>query len=144
VPTGSWSTWLKATINVTLKSGSNAVRVTANTSSGGPNLDKLEISTLLTLVSKSVEMPPVSINEEKVYQEFAVYPNPTSGIVNIISERKEPSIVNVYNNQGINIYRTKFGNKNKQIDLGAFMPGNYYLRFEPDEKKVTHKIVLVK
>ena len=40
-PTGSWSNWSTATISVPLTSGNNTIRVTAITSSGGPNLDRL-------------------------------------------------------------------------------------------------------
>ncbi|MCU0690077.1 MAG: DUF6055 domain-containing protein [Polyangiaceae bacterium] len=41
--TGAWSTWATTSIDVTLKQGNNRVRVTANTSAGGPNLDKMEL-----------------------------------------------------------------------------------------------------
>ena len=44
-PTGSWDTWKKATLTVNLgiTAGNKALRVTAATVKGGPNLDKLEI-----------------------------------------------------------------------------------------------------
>ncbi len=41
---GGWSTWKTTSINATLRSGNNTVRVMANTSSGGANLDKLTVS----------------------------------------------------------------------------------------------------
>ena len=40
----SWDTWKTVTMDVPLKIGSNSVRVTANTSNGGPNLDKVVVS----------------------------------------------------------------------------------------------------
>jgi len=43
-PTGAWDTWKTATIKATLRGGSNSVRIQANTSSGGPNLDRLTTS----------------------------------------------------------------------------------------------------
>src|SRR5204862_451481 len=42
-PTGSWDTWATATTTATLAAGSNTVRLTATTASGGPNLDYLEV-----------------------------------------------------------------------------------------------------
>lgn len=43
--TGSWTTWVEQTIDVPLSAGSNnVIRVTANTTSGGPNLDKMDVS----------------------------------------------------------------------------------------------------
>jgi alpha-galactosidase len=41
--TGAWTTWSVTSIKVTLKQGRNKIRVTANTSSGGPNLDKMDL-----------------------------------------------------------------------------------------------------
>lgn len=43
--TGSWATWGSTTaFPVSLNAGNNTIRVLANTSSGGPNLDKMDLS----------------------------------------------------------------------------------------------------
>ncbi len=42
--TGSHTTWKTAFITKALKAGSNTIRVLANTTNGGPNLDKMEVS----------------------------------------------------------------------------------------------------
>ena len=42
--TGAWSTWQNATATASLSQGTNTVRVTATTSNGGPNLDRLSVS----------------------------------------------------------------------------------------------------
>jgi len=42
--TGSWTTWNTATLTVALNAGNNTIRVLASSSSGGPNLDKVELS----------------------------------------------------------------------------------------------------
>lgn len=41
--TGAWTSWATVSIDATLKAGHNTVRVSANTDSGGPNLDKMEL-----------------------------------------------------------------------------------------------------
>jgi hypothetical protein len=41
--TGSWETWSTKTIDVDLNSGMNTIRITADSSSGGPNIDKIEV-----------------------------------------------------------------------------------------------------
>ncbi|MCU0661384.1 MAG: carbohydrate-binding protein [Myxococcota bacterium] len=41
--TSAWTTWGTVSIIQPLKAGNNVIRVLANTSSGGPNLDKLEL-----------------------------------------------------------------------------------------------------
>ncbi|WP_447003231.1 cellulase family glycosylhydrolase [Saccharothrix isguenensis] len=43
--TGAWSTWGTATATVSLAAGTNRVRATATTSTGGPNLDRLTVDT---------------------------------------------------------------------------------------------------
>ncbi|MFC5051616.1 carbohydrate-binding protein [Rubritalea spongiae] len=40
--TGSWSTWATDSIPIILESGNNTVRITASTSAGGPNIDKIQ------------------------------------------------------------------------------------------------------
>jgi hypothetical protein len=41
--TGSWDTWAVATVPISLGSGTQTIRLTATTSNGGPNLDKLTL-----------------------------------------------------------------------------------------------------
>lgn len=44
-PSGAWTTWIGTTAVVTLNaSGNNTLLLTANTSNGGPNLDRIEIT----------------------------------------------------------------------------------------------------
>ncbi len=42
-PTGAWTTWQTATITAPLSPGTNTVRATATSASGGPNVDYLEV-----------------------------------------------------------------------------------------------------
>ncbi|WP_431900319.1 glycosyl hydrolase family 28 protein [Nonomuraea sp. bgisy101] len=42
--TGAWSTWVTASLPVTLNAGSNAIRITATTANGNPNLDYIEVA----------------------------------------------------------------------------------------------------
>ena len=41
--TGAWTTWGTNSIKVALRQGKNKIRVAANTGSGGPNLDKMDL-----------------------------------------------------------------------------------------------------
>ncbi|MCU0693171.1 MAG: M66 family metalloprotease [Polyangiaceae bacterium] len=42
--TGAWASWSNNSIDVNLKQGNNKIRVMANTGSGGPNLDKMDLT----------------------------------------------------------------------------------------------------
>jgi hypothetical protein len=48
--TGSWTTWKTVSISKALKAGNNTIRLLANTSSGGPNLDRMELAAPTTNV----------------------------------------------------------------------------------------------
>jgi hypothetical protein len=43
-PTGNWDTWQTVSVTTTLTAGTNAIRATATTASGGPNLDSLTVT----------------------------------------------------------------------------------------------------
>lgn len=43
-PTGAWSSWATATLTAPLTAGTNRIRATATTASGGPNVDKITVS----------------------------------------------------------------------------------------------------
>jgi hypothetical protein len=67
-PTGSWTDWQKATLTTFLPEGVNTVAVVANTSLGGPNLDKLEISGISvdnnSSTTNTVMMRPFAAKQE--------------------------------------------------------------------------------
>jgi hypothetical protein len=44
-PTGAWTTWQTAGVQASLRAGANTVRATATAAAGGPNLDRLDVST---------------------------------------------------------------------------------------------------
>jgi hypothetical protein len=43
--TGNWDTWADVNVTVTLNAGTNAIRATATTANGGPNLDRVRVTT---------------------------------------------------------------------------------------------------
>ena len=42
-PTGTWDTWQDVTVTLPVSAGTNTIRATATTSSGGPNADYLDL-----------------------------------------------------------------------------------------------------
>jgi len=70
-PTGDWETWLTDRIDVTLTSGMNTIRVTANTAEGGPNIDNMEVTGLY---------PPVIIPATISIDSGAIVDNATVSI----------------------------------------------------------------
>lgn len=61
--TGAWANWAEQSMALTLNAGTNVIRATAVTSSGGPNLDYLELTTAAASsapTSSSSSAAPVS------------------------------------------------------------------------------------
>lgn len=134
--TGSWTAWQTVTINVSLGNSPNTVRVVANTGYGGPNLDKMEV------ILNDSAARALKITEEKSDQDLSVYPNPTFGDVNIISNLS--GVINIYNTQGVNIYSKKSVKKHETINLSHFSPGIYFIGFLSNGKKVFKRFILTR
>lgn len=60
--------------------------------------------------------------------EFSVYPNPTSGILSILSDREEIMEIQIYTLQGSLIHRVPALHSGTEINLSNLEPGSYILR----------------
>lgn len=123
-PTGSWTAWEFASVNVALKAGENEIKVSAATADGLANIDVINYST-----GVSVAGCVVTGIETKQSQTQAVYPNPTQSKVYML-ETGEWKIVNLEGEV------LQSGHKETEIDLSSYPAGMYYLV----TKDKTHKI----
>jgi hypothetical protein len=84
----------------------------------------------------------VVINTTSVVElnaDFKVYPNPSNGIVNILSGSNTTSVLDVFNMSGQRIMRKSFAN-NCSIDLSGFSSGIYILKVTTDNKVNTTRL----
>jgi len=88
----------------------------------------------------SSNFPSISENEL-----FAVYPNPTNGLLTIrtvSSEKNSPCLIEVYNMQGIiNFRQTITQNDPMAIDMSTLQPGLYFLKITKEDQTKTMKII---
>lgn len=75
-----------------------------------------------------------------------VFPNPTTGIINLSSKMIEgKTIINILNSSGKNLKSFSFSNlTNQKIDMSEFVSGSYTIQFIYENKVVNKKVVLVK
>ncbi|MBK1878491.1 Ig-like domain-containing protein [Pelagicoccus mobilis] len=77
-PGGAWTDWVLVEVEVTLQSGNNTVRLTANTSSGGPNLDEVEVddlgSTVILVTGVTVQPDLILTVGEAEYMTATIAP----------------------------------------------------------------------
>lgn len=89
--------------------------------------------------------PTISIPEStQASERIAVYPNPSSGFVNIDLEQTElaNAEIHILDISGKTILQTEISGSASQIDLTHLPKGNYILKADFDGDVVTKKIVL--
>lgn len=107
-----------------LNLGTNVISVTVTGTNGCEGFDEVVITVI----------PGAAVDTELV-NRFAVYPNPTSGILNIAGENIESS--EIYNYLGQSILTTK---ENK-IDLSSYPAGVYFVKILTSDKTITVKFI---
>ena len=83
----------------------------------------------------SGDIPDISDN-------FKVYPTVTSGFITVESDISESYKIEIFNSKGTKIFETFASNKIKNIDLGKFASGIYFIKI--NSKDFTKSIKIVK
>lgn len=91
------------------------------------------------LKSAIISNPNIESYKDQNNKDFTIYPNPTTGIINITSNQTGNIDVTVYNNLGKPLF-TRF-NVNT-IDLSGYLPGMYLIKLKTNEKEITQIINL--
>jgi hypothetical protein len=87
-PSGGWTVWGLDSITATIPAGTNTIRVMANTSSGGPNLDRININDIISTSMRN-EKPTAT-------ESFVLYPNPvTSSEIFVKMDVRMPADVDI-------------------------------------------------
>jgi hypothetical protein len=131
--TGGWTIWKTTSINVSLTDSISTVRVLANTSAGGPNLDKME---LLNVAGR----PNIATNP--TITSLNIYPNPVHEDLNIMS--KNGGIINIYNLNGMKVYSNKNGKSLERINTNKLNEGVYLLELIDDNKRIIKQFIKIK
>ena len=84
---------------------------------------------------------PVSVNESLINTNISVYPNPSQGVVNIISEENITE-VNVFNMVGKQIFRKIVNAKNANLNMGDLPKGMYVINATTQKGKLQKILIL--
>jgi PKD repeat protein len=79
--------------------------------------------------------------DELEIQGISMYPNPSSGIVNIINDTSEPFAAAVFNSNGAKLMKLMII-KTGVINLERFPPGLYYIQFQSETQSGIRKIIV--
>jgi subtilisin-like proprotein convertase family protein len=91
----------------------------------------------------SVKSAALSVDEQ-VLSQIGVYPNPTTGILNISLNNLEKVNVKLFDIQGRQVLSRNELENNTNLDLNNLQNGIYVLTLEKDNVKQTRKIILNK
>ena len=72
--------------------------------------------------------------------DFAYFPNPSSGIVNISSKTQIDEVC-VYNLEGRLLYNKRVKELDAKVDITLFSKGTYFFKLKLNEKEVNFKIL---
>lgn len=80
--------------------------------------------------------------QELSKEGIAIYPNPTSEVINLRFSQNEVSQVFIYDCTGKTVYKNKQINNNElTIDLSTFKSGMYFVKIQKDKSILSTKIV---
>ena len=89
----------------------------------------------------------VPVAEAELFESLKIFPNPSSGVLNIKFESKETlDQFEIFNLQGILIHNEMINVRQdfKSIDLSSFSDGIYFIRFKMDDKIFTQRFILAR
>ncbi len=85
----------------------------------------------------------VGIADRDEIKGLIIYPNPTNGMFDILTERfSDRAVVEVFNSVGSLVFRNALGNQNKvRVDLGETLSGIYFVRIMDGNQIFTDKVI---
>ncbi|MBV5348624.1 T9SS type A sorting domain-containing protein, partial [bacterium] len=85
------------------------------------------------------------VNDLFTTLDIKMYPNPTSGQLNIASSKDGYATVSVFNASGKEVFRQNYlSGEAINIDLSSYVSGFYFVKFESEGEFMTRKIILKK
>ena len=124
-----------------LPSGTYSVTLNGDTLPDGIYFVALKINSTKTLTKKLIKQTnAVGLNENNLFQNIQLYPNPTNSILNIVDENNQlqNTTIQIKNNLGQLVYTSPF---TSQINLHSLSAGMYFLTIEDKSSKKTIKII---
>ena len=86
---------------------------------------------------------PVGIKTNSAAEAISIFPNPTSGVLNI-NAVEFASTMEVYNVIGEKVYSANLVKGNNNVDLSGLSNGAYFVKMNSNNQVITKKVVLSK
>lgn len=106
--------------------------------SGGFGNGTIENSTIPVLIMENCVLLSTEIFESNA---FTIYPNPSSGILNVSSNKLQDVSIEIYDLDGRIVFSDKNFNTQRTIDIQHLQSGMYLVKLIADEISYTQKII---
>jgi hypothetical protein len=145
VPDGTYNVWVEMAWDASLTTGKTVTSYSftkgaVSFTSTPPNTANF-LGTNITWTPST----PTSIENDMQNDDIRVYPNPSSGIVNIEFKKEALACnIRINNNAGVQVYREVMADVSvgiKSLDLSLLAPGAYWVTLEMPGKVVTFMII---
>jgi bilirubin oxidase len=87
-----------------------------------------------------IDTSATGINEINIENKFSIYPNPTTEMLNIISNDNEKFSVSIFNSFGQKMYSTQ-ATSNLKLETSNFGSGIYFIQIKAENKIYNHKLI---
>ena len=126
------------TLNIELKTNFNNAKLSAF------HIKKIGItdSLLAGATGQALLSTSAKLNRKQTPIQINIYPNPSNGLINVQADANIPYIVNIYNTQGVNLFRNTINAKQGYIDLSRYGSGIYVVEFLVDGKALRKKVII--
>ena len=84
----------------------------------------------------------LSLNDQTLQSSFAIYPNPSDGVFNLLWSTTDKATISVYNFMGKLIIQKKNITSNYSLNLENYSTGLYFIKMTVNGKQATKKILL--
>jgi hypothetical protein len=146
VPDGTYNVWVEFTWN----HGATGVGTTTTSLqfTKGPAIDIQSLATTAFFSGISLTWTPdgVGIQNTENKESISVYPNPSTGIVNIDFKQGFNGLIQIENTLGAKIYEEQvevLNSETKTIDLSKFANGTYYVNVQSKNSTEIQKFKVV-
>jgi bilirubin oxidase len=87
-----------------------------------------------------IDTTATGISQLNIENNFSIYPNPTTEILNIVSKDNKKFTLNLFNYLGEIIYSEQ-ANPNIKLQTSTFAQGIYFIQINTDKNQYTKKII---
>lgn len=123
-------------LNENMVDSTNGITIAVLTNQDSVDNDQIFNWVVTALHKNTLQMAPLSIAGNEIYDEIKIYPNPASNYIDVNMGNNPNSKFELIDITGRNVINTNVGANNNHVSLSDVMPGFYLIRVSNTEKGI--------